>query len=132
MSTKFAICLIALLFVSASQEKEKMHPGKVIPNYGKIATVDADMKLTAETKLKISFDVAGKSKDTTVNRSFDSAARFINLNVESGADPKNVKVAIVVHGTASIDVTKSEFYSAANNGKAVSYTHLTLPTKRIV
>lgn len=117
MFSKLAICFVVFIsFAPIPQQKDAFHAGSVIPEFGKVATVNSDMKLDAETELKLCFDVAEKSGDS-INQTFDSAARFINLNVESGADAKNVSVAIVIHGSAAIDVTKNEFYSNANEGK---------------
>lgn len=117
MFSKFTIGFFVLISLSTStQEKEVFHEGPVISGFGKIASVDADMKLNSQTKLKLCFDVADKS-NRSINQTFDSAARFINLNVESGAEAKNISVAIVIHGSAAIDVTKPEFYAEANDGK---------------
>ncbi len=116
MNTKFILCALVFVSIISSQQTDRFHAGTVIPDYGKVATVESDLKIDAETKLKLRFDVAEKSDSDSINRTFDSAARFINLNVESGANPSNVKVAIVVHGQAAIDVTKSRFYSSKSEG----------------
>ena len=118
MYLKLALCVSLFLpFAWSAQQKDAFHAGKVIPEFGKVASVDSDMELDAETVLKICFDAAERSKGRSVNRTFDSAARFINLNVECGADAKNIEVAIVLHGTAAMDATKSEFYSGVMEGK---------------
>ncbi len=117
MNTKFAFCILTLAFVASPPQANRFHAGKVIPGFGKVASVESDMKLDAETKLRICFDIAGTSRRGSMNQTFDSAARFINLNVESGAKAENIEVAIVVHGQAAIDVTDSKFYSKANQGR---------------
>ena len=118
MYFKVGVCfLVSIMFAPVLQQQDVFHPGSVIPAFGKVAAVDSDMELNADTKLKLCFDVAEKSGGS-INRSFDSAARFINLNVECGADAKNVSVAIVVHGSAAVDVTNADFYGKANGGKA--------------
>jgi intracellular sulfur oxidation DsrE/DsrF family protein len=117
MYSKLAIGFLVLASLFATkQDKDVFHKGTVIPEYGKVASVDSDMELNSDTVLKLCFDVA-KTSDRSVNQSLDSAARFINLNVESGADANNVAVAIVVHGSAAIDVTNAKFYADANDGK---------------
>lgn len=117
MNIKSALIFMALFMVACPQHSDQFHAGKVIPAFGKVASVDSDMKLDGETKLKLCFDVAEQSAGGSINQTSDSAARFINLNVEAGADPGNVKVAIVVHGQAAIDLTQSKFYSKSNDGK---------------
>lgn len=112
-------CSLAAVCVSANpQKKQAFHAGEVIPEFGKIADVDSDMPLNENTKLKLCFDVATRSGRSSVNRSLDSAARFINLNVASGAAPENIEVAIVLHGSAAIDATKREFYTKDGKAKA--------------
>ena len=104
MYFKVGVCfLVSIMFVPVLQQQDVFHPGSVIPAFGKVAAVDSDMELNADTKLKLCFDVAEKSGGS-INRSFDSAARFINLHVECGADAKNVSVAIVVHGLSLIHI----------------------------
>ena len=117
MNVKFAFCLLAFVLVPEAIPQQRFHAGKVIPEFGKVASVESDMPVNSSTKLRICFDVAGKSGQETINQTFDSAARFINLNVEAGAQAKNVKVAIVVHGQAAMDVTDSKFYGSRNSGR---------------
>ena len=111
MNTKFAFCVLTLAVVASPLQRDRFHAGKVIPEFGNVASVESDMKLDNETKLRLCFDMAGKSGRGSINQTFDSAARFINLNVESGAAAKNIEVAIIVHGQAAIDVTDSKFNS---------------------
>ena len=117
MILKLAIGFLVLFsFAVVTQEKDAFHKGTVIPAFGKVASVDSDMKLDSKSELKLCFDVAEKAA-RSINQTFDSAARFINLNVESGADANNISVAIVIHGSAAIDVTKPDFYANSNDGK---------------
>lgn len=117
MNFKIAFCLLSLFVVATPHAQDRFHSGQVIPEFGKVATVESDMKLDGNTTLSLCFDMANKSSDDAINQTLDSAARFINLNVESGADARNIKVAIVVHGQAAIDVTDSKFYSSKNDGR---------------
>lgn len=117
MNTKFAFCILTLAVVASPPQRDRFHAGKVIPDFGNVASVESDMKLDAESKLRLCFDMANKSGRASINQTFDSAARFINLNVESGAAAKNIEVAIIVHGQAAIDVTNSTFYSKTNEGR---------------
>lgn len=117
MNIKFTLIVLTLLLFTSPQQADRFHAGKVIPEFGKVANVESDMKIDGETKLRLVFDVADKSGQSSINQTFDSAARFINLNVEAGAKRDNVEVAIVVHGQAAIDLTTSKFYAAKNEGK---------------
>jgi len=102
----------------AAAAPQSFHAGPVFPAYGQIATVDSDMPLPASTVLKVAFEVSDQAKPGTINRGFDSVARFINMNVAAGLAEKNVRVAIVVHGKAGIDLLQQKAYAARTDGAA--------------
>lgn len=95
--------------------------GTTMPEYGKIAVVDvnSDLRVKKSTKFKIAFDVSKQADVGELNRNLVSAARFINMHVEAGAKPKNIKLAIVLHGKAAKDVTKAKYYGASQTGTEV-------------
>lgn len=66
--------------------------------------------------LKVVYDTYKGAESGKVNSTFLSAARFINMHVDAGHPQENIKVAIVVHGTTSIDVTQDDFYAKHHNG----------------
>ena len=99
---------------SAFAAETAFHAGSVITGYGKVATVDADMAIPKNMKFKVRFDVRPAATPGEVNRSFDTAARFISMHVEHGVPLKNINLAIVVHGPATVDLAKDELYSARN------------------
>ncbi|MBT7583583.1 MAG: DsrE family protein, partial [Kordiimonadaceae bacterium] len=51
-----------------------------------------------------------------INSTFLSAARFINMHVDAGHPQENIKVAIVVHGSTSLDVTQDFYYGEKYDG----------------
>ena len=106
-----------LVFISAVvtvtvANDDVFRPGSVIKEFGKVADVESDVKLPASTVFKVRFDVGRSSRPGSINQTFDSAARFINLNVAAGVAPENIAIAIVVHGSAASDVTKDSFYAS--------------------
>lgn len=86
-------------------------PGNAIKEYGKIAAVQSDVEIPSGTIFKVRFDVGEAFPNRPINRTFDSAARFINLKDATGVPLEDVRIAIVVHGSASLDVTQDEFYA---------------------
>ncbi|MCC3859896.1 DsrE family protein [Pseudemcibacter aquimaris] len=80
------------------------------------ARVDADMVVPKDKVLKVVYDTYQGAESGKVNSTFTSAARFINMHVDAGHPQENIKVAIVVHGTTSIDVTKDEYYAEHHGG----------------
>lgn len=95
--------------------------GTAIPEFGEIApvNVDADLRVKKNTKFKIVFDVNKQADVGGLNRNFVTAARFINMHVEAGARPKNINLAIVLHGKAAKDVTRAKYYDASQEGDDV-------------
>ncbi len=89
--------------------------GDIIKGSGNIADVETDFVIPENAKFNIIFDVAKPAKLGAVNRTFDSAARFINMHAAAGVDPKDIKIAIVVHGKASFDLTQNSFYAAKHS-----------------
>jgi len=78
--------------------------------------VDADMSVPKDTVLKVVFDTYKGAESGKVNNTFLSAARFINMHVDAGHPKENIKVAIVVHGTTSLDVTQDTYYGEKHDG----------------
>ena len=87
------------------------HSGTIIKDFGKIADVETDFPIPQDTKFNIVFDTAKPAKPGAVNRTFDSAARFINMHAAAGVDPIDIKIAIVIHGKAGLDLTQDAFYA---------------------
>lgn len=108
---------VSLSFAAAAfAGPDDFKTGPVFENYGKTAPVETDFPVSKRAKLRVTFDVAKQAKPGDVNRSFDSAARFINMHVASGMKPKNVKAAVIVHGSAAMDLTRTQRYAEANEG----------------
>jgi intracellular sulfur oxidation DsrE/DsrF family protein len=50
---------------------------------------------------KIVFDIVADSKPGELNKGLESVARYLNLNAEAGHKPADVKLALVLHGSAT-------------------------------
>lgn len=118
LALAFAVAGLALLSPVQAADMGKaspdpmasFHGGTVIPAFGKVASVtDADMRIPAGTEFHIAFDVA-TAKEATLNRTLESAARFLNMQVEAGVPAERIHLAIVVHGPATFDVAGAEAY----------------------
>lgn len=85
--------------------------GPVFADYGKVAKVDSDLPVTPDTQLKVMFDAKEGAEPGKVVRTFDSVARFINMNVAAGVPEKNIHAVIVVHGKASWFLARAEAFA---------------------
>ena len=114
----FAMLLVSMCQAVPQENDGPFHKGSVIPDFGNVATVESDVEIPSGTVLKVRFDVGRKARKNSINTTFDSVARFINLNVAAGIPAENLQVAVVVHGSAALDVTKQDFYGAKNEGSS--------------
>lgn len=112
------VAVICLFLFGANQDLSKFHEGPVISKFGKIATVISELPIPEGVKFKVRFDVGKQATPKKINSTFESAARFINMHVEAGVPRDHIVIALVVHGGASMDVTKESFYRAHNDNRS--------------
>ncbi len=112
------VLLLPLLALAqpASAQMENFRTGPVFEDFGPTAPVQQSESLAKDTIFNISFDVANAADPDKINRTIESAARFINMHVAAGVPAENIHLAIVVHGGASIDLTNQEFFAAHKDG----------------
>lgn len=109
---KFLFCLVILTTLFSFGQTTKIK-GPVIKNYGPTSPVDnPDFKMDQEEVYQVVFDVTTATDDQPekVNKGMETAARFLNMHVAAGKDPKTLKPVMVVHGGASYGLLKNEFY----------------------
>ena len=100
-------------------------PSPVIKDFGYFYDVPGKAPIAKNTQFKIAFDVAKSASLGEQNNHINSLARFINMHVASGVDPKNISLALVIHGSASFDVLKTEIYEARFNASNKSQSLIT-------
>lgn len=77
--------------------------GPVVEHHGPVYAVpEGSFNLDASQAYKVLMDV-GKGPDdpSELNRSIESAARFLNLQARHGIDPGKLELAVVLHGSGS-------------------------------
>lgn len=92
------------------------HAGSVITGFGPVATVDGHSPIPPGTTFSVAFDVSEAGKPGSINRTLESAARFINMHAEAGVPRDAVRIAVVVHGPASFDLTDAATYARKHDG----------------
>jgi len=116
-------CLVTLLPLlalaqPASAQMENFKPGPVFEDFGATAPVQMDVPVAKDAQFSIAFDVSAAAEPDKINRTIESAARFINMHVAAGVPEENIRLAIVVHGGASFDLTNAAFFAAHKDGRA--------------
>jgi len=89
---------------------EAFHPGTAIPKFGRIAEVEIEFPIAEGTEFHVVFDLADGTEPGEVNRGLESLARFINMHVEAGIPEDDIHLAVVVHGSATHDLTTDDHY----------------------
>lgn len=112
---RFVLILAALAFATpaaAQSYPEGFVNGPIFEDFGPHAAVGGVEDFPADTELAHSFDVADRAEGDRRNRGFESAVRFINMHAAHGVDPANMRVAVVVHGSAVLDLLTDEALAA--------------------
>ena len=109
MKHRIPLAFLLLTLVVQGQTKRS---GPVIADYGKVWEVkDTDYRIAPDTELRVVFDIMASPENTNVrNSSIETAARFLNMHVQSGIPKSQLKVALVVHNTASKDIISNAAY----------------------
>ncbi len=113
MEKKFSSCIfLAVLFSLTSLMAQEKKAGPVIEQYGKVWDIpNADFLTNSNFEFKLVFDIMNSPPShTEINKSIETAARFLNMHARAGVDRKNMKVALVVHNAASKDLITDEAY----------------------
>ncbi len=92
-----------------SQTKES---GPIITGYGEVWSIEnPDFKTYPSKEYKAVFDIMNSPETPDqLNKSIETAARFLNMHAQSGVPLSNLKVALVVHNMATKDLLKNSEY----------------------
>ncbi len=110
LAALFGVALFATPL--AAQDRSAFKPGPVLTEFGAHAPVPGVAQLPADTEFAVAFDVATPAAEGSANRGFESAARFLNMHVANGVPQENIRLAVVVHGKASLEMLTNAAYAA--------------------
>ncbi len=111
-----ALCVLAAAG-PASAGLDDFTTGPVFQTFGPKAAVESAEAIPEGTIFKIAFDVVNPADAGKLNRTIESAARFINMHVAAGVPLDDISLAVVVHGRAAMDLTNKEFYRSRLEGQ---------------
>jgi intracellular sulfur oxidation DsrE/DsrF family protein len=117
--------LFASIVISAQLAAAEPALGPVIETYGPVYSVpQGSFNLDPKQSYKIIMDIGKAPEDpSAVNRSIESAARFLNMHARNGIDPGRLEFAIVLHGSAGraalTDQAHAEHFNVPNGNKAL-------------
>lgn len=112
---RLSACLIAVFALTAPAlaGPESFTTGPAIEAYGPVAPVPEAGELSQDTVLKVAFDTAVAAEPGKLNRTLESAARFLNMHEAAGVPAENISLAVVVHGPAVADLLTGEENTSA-------------------
>lgn len=122
---KRLICLAVLASTSAATAAEPTFVNPLITGYGAVAP-QPEAAEQPRKGMKIVFDITSEAKPDEVLKGLESVARYLNLNALAGHAPSDVRLALVLHGTA----TKGALGDAAYSSKTGAAKNLNLPLVR--
>jgi intracellular sulfur oxidation DsrE/DsrF family protein len=104
--------IVLSLLVSIGISAQKKSKGPVITGYGEVYPVEnADYKTKSSEAFKAVFDIMDSPEShEEINRSIETAARFLNMHAQGGVPVENLKIALVLHNKASKDVMDDDAY----------------------
>ena len=98
---------------ATAQDLTAFGPGPVFADLGWVAPIpDADFAIPEGIDLHIAFDTSAPAEDGKINRTLDSAARFLNMHAAAGIEPARLRAAVVVHGKAGFDLLSDAGWAA--------------------
>ena len=93
--------------------------GPVFEDFGPVADIpDADFAIPDGAEFKVAFDVSEPAAEGKLNRTFESAARLVNMHQRAGVEPVRNRAVVVVHGRAVFDLLTDEAWTAAGRAGA--------------
>lgn len=96
----------------AAQDMSAFKPGPVLESFGPHAPVPGMSAVPAGTKFAIAYDVSAPAAEGSANRGFEAAARFLNMHVAAGVPEANIRLVVVVHGKASLELLSDAAHAA--------------------
>lgn len=103
---------------SAQAGPEDFSTGPLIADYGPNAEIETTIAFPPDTVFRPLYDVAEPADPGELNRSFVTAARFLNMHARAGVPAENMHLAIVIHGRAIFDVANAEAFERRHGAGA--------------
>jgi len=112
MKKTSAIFLLLSFIFSLNVWAQTKESGPIIKDYGKVWKIEnTDFKIDSSKKYKVVFDIMNSpTAHNELNKTIETAARFLNMHAQSGVPTENLEVVLVVHNKASKDLITNEAY----------------------
>lgn len=113
---RFGIILLTLTLLPAGVAGQSM-TGPHIHSGGAVFPVSPDFTTPLDLQYRVAFDVAQGGGTEQVSTSLNTVARFMNMHGKAGVPRDHLDAAVVVHGTAAMDLLGPAAYRARNDSE---------------
>lgn len=110
-SCRLALLLVYALPALAVAQTPTAHAGPIVRSGGAVFPVSPDRPTPLDLDYRVAFDVSEGSGPERSSTSLNTVARFVNMHGQAGVPRENIAAAIVVHGSAVMDVLSARAYN---------------------
>jgi intracellular sulfur oxidation DsrE/DsrF family protein len=112
MTKIYSFLILFLTFFTVNAQNAAPKTGPIIDDYGAFYKIKkVDLELSKGKEYRVIFDVfTDNSKEGKVNPLINTVARYLNMHANQGVKAKNMKVALILHGSATKSVLSDKAY----------------------
>lgn len=117
MTKIYSFLIVFFVFFTVSAQNSEPKTGPIIDDYGSSYRIKkADLELSKGKEYKVIFDVfTDNSKEGKINPLINTVARYLNMHANQGVKAKNMKIALILHGSATKTVLSDKAYKDLYN-----------------
>ncbi|MEX2470588.1 MAG: DsrE family protein [Gemmatimonadota bacterium] len=90
--------------------------GPIVQAGGAVFPVTPDFATPLDIDYRLAFDVAQGGDTEQMSTSLNTVARYLNMHARAGVPRDRLQAAVVIHGTAVMDVLSPDAYRARSGG----------------
>jgi len=111
----FLFILVSSTYINAQLAETKMGP--ILKDFGKVFQLDnPDLFFKKDKEYKVIFDIyTDQSNGEKINPLLNTVARYLNMHAQQGITKENMKVIVIMHGTATKSVLSNDAYKKQFN-----------------
>lgn len=118
------LAIILLAIPGAIEAQGGATAGPVIHAGGAVFPVDPDFETPLDIDYRVAFELAEGGDTERVSTSLNTVARYLNMHARAGVPRERLAAAVVIHGTAVMDVLGPDAYRARAGGPNPNQTLL--------
>lgn len=111
-----AVALLLLAVPSGIEAQSGPTAGPIVETGGAVFPVTPDFATPLDVDYRLAFDVAAGGDTERMSTSLNTVARYLNMHARAGVPRDRLQAAVVIHGTAVMDVLSPDAYHARSGG----------------